>query len=94
MRSILNEIIKNTMGFIRSSNQVKPKLHLVKWDVSASLVENGEWDLKNMFKLSLALMARSLWLEITGDSLWTRFIQVKFFKRISLVQWIRSRNKR
>ena len=70
------------MNFIWSGNQEKSKFHLVKWDVIASPVEKGGWDLKNMFIFSLALRVRSIWLEIYGGSLWTRVIQVKYFNKL------------
>ena len=76
---------KNTT-FIWSGNQDKSKYHLVKWDVITWPVTKGSWGLNNMHFLSLALRARILWLEIVGDSLRTKVIHVKYFKKISPVQ--------
>ena len=67
------------MEFIRSSNLVKTKIHLVKWDIIARPIGKGGWGLKNMFKFSLALRARSLWLDITSGSLWKRVLHGKYF---------------
>ena len=35
----------------------------------------------------------SLWLSIFWESLWTKFLQTKYFEWLSLVQWIRCGNK-
>ena len=41
-----------------------------------------------MFKFSLSLRDKSIWLPVTSGSLWTSVIQVKYFKKINLEQWV------
>ena len=76
-RLIINETRKKIMDFIWSGNQEMSKFHLVKWDVITRPIVKGGCGLKNMFKFSLALRDRSLWLEITRGSVWTSVIQMK-----------------
>ena len=93
LRSILNAIRRMMFDFVWASNQQEFKFQLVKWKILASPKDKGGRALKNLFKFSLALRARSLWLATIGGSLWTKVLQAKIFKKISSIQWIRCSKK-
>jgi len=54
----------------------------------------GGWGLKNIFIFSKALVAKTFWILITTDILWTQVVTHKYIKPGSAGEWIRRTNKK
>ena len=92
-RSILDAIRKKFFVFLWFDSQVQAKYHLAKWEIIVWPKDKGGWALKNIFKFSLALRAKRIWLTIFGDSLWSKVLKEKYYRKLTLVQWIWSGKK-
>jgi len=66
----------------------------VIWECVALPKALGGWGLKNMFLFTKALAGKGVWRLLTTTSLWTRVVHMKYIAPLSLLDWVRSENKR
>jgi len=66
----------------------------VRWDCIVLPKSLGGWGLKNMFLFSKALAGKVAWRLISTNSLWTRVLQHKYIAPLSMLDWIRTEDKK
>ena len=92
-KSIINKIRMKILAFLWSGDPVQSKFHLVQWEEISRPVDYGGWGMKNLHLFSVYLRAKILWMVLTRGRLWSQFMKDKYFRRISMIQWVGSFQK-
>lgn len=59
----------------------------------ATLKDHGGWGLKKFLLFNKSLIARTMWLFLTNDSIWKQILLAKYIYPLSLIDWIRRSDK-
>jgi hypothetical protein len=65
----------------------------VNWKRLFAPKDVGGWGLKDLVSFGRALVAKSLWVFLSSDSLWRRILIAKYIEPGSILDWIRQQRK-
>lgn len=88
--AIINNLNKMTANFIWGCNKDQYKYHLSKIFVLARPKHMGGWGVLDLSHFRKALLCKSMWKEIMGDSLWSSIIRAKYMDNMDMSYWIRE----
>jgi hypothetical protein len=67
--------------------------HLANWKSLSKPKALGGWGLKDRVMFGQVLASKSLWVFLMQESLWSHILITKYISPLSVVDWIRQRNK-
>ena len=89
--SIIQSLRRVMFNFLWGSSNTNRKYHLVKWMDLSWPKEFGGWGIKNLSWFSMALRINTFWRVLQSGGLWYQVLFVKYIKKGSITDWLRSK---